>query len=61
MITSTTRSVKREQTQLLITMTTDEGRQSGLLHDSAIKCENLFTVEKRVILRTIGNLPQKTM
>ncbi len=55
MITSTTRTAG-EPTQLLIAIETEEGRQSGLLHTSVVKCENLFTIEQRLILRSIGTL-----
>ena len=56
-ITSTTRRAVREATQLLIEVATPEGRQSGLLHDSAVKCERLHTVLQSQIQRTIGSLP----
>ena len=57
MITSTSQRAAVEPTQLLIDLTTPEGQQSGLLHTSTVKCENLFTVEQSVILRTVGHLP----
>ena len=43
-----------EPTQLLIRVATPEGRQSGLIADSAVTCENLLTVEQGLISRTIG-------
>lgn len=61
MITSTTDQAAHEPTQLLIDLNTPEGRYSGLLHTSAIKWENVFTVEQRLIVRTIGRLPDVTM
>lgn len=61
MITSTTERAAREPTQLLIDRASPPGAQSGLLHTSAVKCENLFTVEQHVILRTIGRLAPATM
>ena len=57
MITKTTHRATREPTQLLIDITTPEGRQTGLVVTSAIACENLFTVEQRLITRKIGHLP----
>jgi mRNA interferase MazF len=60
-ITSTTRRAVREATQLLIEVATPEGRQSGLLHDSAVKCERLHTVLQSQIQRTIGSLPSASM
>jgi mRNA-degrading endonuclease toxin of MazEF toxin-antitoxin module len=38
-ITTTTIRTSFESTQLLIQVSTPEGKQSGLLHDSAVKCE----------------------
>ena len=61
MITSTIDRAAHEPTQLLIDLNTPEGRYSGLLHTSAIKCENIFTVEQRLIVRAIGRLPDVTM
>lgn len=61
MITSTTEHTALEPTQLLIDLTTPEGQHSGLLHTSTVKCENLFTVEQNVIIRTVGHLPDSLM
>jgi mRNA interferase MazF len=60
-ITSTTRRAKREATQLLIELSTPEGQQSGLLYDSAVKCERLHTILQNQIQRRIGSLPAATM
>src|SRR5438045_4068377 len=57
MITSTTERASHEPTQLLIDVGSPEGKQAALLHTSAVKCENLFTVQQQVVLRTIGRLP----
>src|SRR5688572_27472558 len=61
MITSTTDRAAREPTQFLIDVASPEGKQAALLHTSVVKCENLFTVEQRAVLRTIGRLPIGTM
>jgi mRNA interferase MazF len=61
MITRTTQRAATEPTQLLIDLATPEGRQSGLLHDSAVKCENLFTVQQSLILQKIGVLGPAAM
>jgi mRNA interferase MazF len=61
MITRTTQRATSEPTQLLLDLTTPAGQQSGLLHDSAVKCENLFTVHQSVILQTIGRLSATMM
>jgi mRNA interferase MazF len=60
-ITKTTHRATREPTQLLIDITTPEGRQSGLLHTSAIKCEHLAIVPIDDIIRVIGSLSPTTM
>ena len=57
MITSNTQLSTKEPTQLLIDPSTPEGRMSGLLHPSAVKCENLLTLEQSLVLRTIGSMP----
>ncbi len=60
MITGTTHRT-HQPTQVLIDITTPEGQQSGLRLTSAITCENLFTVEQRLVARTIGSLPPDLM
>jgi mRNA interferase MazF len=61
LITKTAHRAGWEATQLLIDLTTPEGRQSGLLHTSAVKCEHLATLDQQLILRVIGSLPPSTM
>jgi mRNA interferase MazF len=61
MITSITERAMAEPTQLLIGVATPEGRQSGLLHDSAVKCEHLITLHRRFVGRVIGRLPPELM
>lgn len=60
-ITSRIRHARTEPTQLLIEVTSPEGRQSGLLGDSAVACENLFTVRQDIVTRKIGSLPDAVM
>jgi mRNA interferase MazF len=62
-VVSITRNISRvrEATQLLVDITTPPGRQSGLLANSAVTCENLFTVDQKFIQRTVGSLPPITM
>lgn len=60
-ITKTTHRAGREATQLLIDVGTPEGKQSGLLHTSAVKCEHLDTVVLDDVVRVIGSLPPATM
>ncbi len=59
-ITSNTR-YSGESTQVLIDSSTPEGKQSGLLKASSIKCENIATVEAKLIHRKIGTLHVKLM
>lgn len=54
-ITTTTHR-SNEPTQLFIEVATPEGRQTGLLKDSIVSCENLATVEQSLVQRTIGSL-----
>ena len=61
LITRSTQRAAIEATQLLIEITTPEGRQSGLLHNSAVKCEHLITIHGKLIRRVIGNLPAVLM
>jgi mRNA-degrading endonuclease toxin of MazEF toxin-antitoxin module len=60
-ITKTTHRASREVTQLLIDPSTPVGKQSGLLHASAIKCEHLDAVLQADIFRIIGSLPSAAM
>src|SRR5271156_1284925 len=55
-ITSTTRHAKLEATQLLIELATPEGKVSGLLNDSAVKCERLHAILQSLIKRRVGSL-----
>ena len=59
-ITSNLRTAA-EPTQLQIKISTLEGRQSGLLHDSLISCNNLATIEQDLVFRVVGSLPAATM
>jgi mRNA interferase MazF len=50
-----------EPTQLLIDISTPDGRQSGLLFASTVQCENILTVDCTFIRRKIGTLPPTIM
>ena len=58
-----TKNVSRvhEPTQLLIDLSTAEGRQSGLNQTSAVTCGNLFTVAQTKVRRVIGSLSPAAM
>ena len=60
-ITGTTKHVNLLAAQLLIEVRTPEGRQAGLLNDSAVKCERLHAVLQSIIRRKIGSLSAATM
>ncbi len=60
-ITSRTQMARKEPTQLLIEVATPAGRQSGLVNDSAVACENIYTVRQTGIIRVIGSLPEDVM
>jgi mRNA-degrading endonuclease toxin of MazEF toxin-antitoxin module len=51
----------RSPAQLLIDPLAPEGRASGILHKSSIRCDRLFTVEQAFASRTIGHLAPSTM
>lgn len=46
-----------EPTQLLVEVSTLGGQQSGLRQDSVVNCANILTLDKRKILRRLGDLP----
>jgi len=55
MITGRTQRATREPTQLLIDISTPDGRQSGLVMNSAVNCANFFTVgQVKVGLTSVG-------
>jgi mRNA interferase MazF len=58
-----TRNISRvgEPSQMLIDVTTAEGRPSGLNQTSAVVCTNLFTVSQAKVRRIIGRLPASLM
>ena len=61
MIARTVSRATTEPTQLLIDIATPEGKASGLLHTSAVKCEHLITLHRSLVQRSIGRLPGAAM
>ena len=59
-ITSVTRRAL-EPTQVLIDLATSEGQQSGLRQDSVVNCVNVLSLDKGMILRKLGNMPDSLM
>jgi mRNA-degrading endonuclease toxin of MazEF toxin-antitoxin module len=60
-ITGNTRYAQTEPTQLLINPSTPDAKSSGLGYPSAVKCGNLYTIDQRAVIATIGNLPPVLM
>ncbi len=61
MITRTTKLAAIVPTQLLIDITTPDGKATKLLHTSAVKCEHLITLDKTLIIKSIGHVPTALM
>jgi mRNA interferase MazF len=61
LITKNLSRVKIDPTQVLVDITTPDGRQSGLHVNSAISCGNLYTVHERHVIKTVGSLPDALM
>ena len=61
MITTVIGRATTEPTQFLIEITTPEGQASGLLRNSAVKCEHLVTLDRGLVSRVIGRLPPDVM
>src|SRR6516164_2681799 len=47
--------------QLLIDISTPDGVASGLLHNSAVRCERLHSIPQADVRRVIGHLPNALM
>jgi mRNA-degrading endonuclease toxin of MazEF toxin-antitoxin module len=47
--------------EVLIEISTPDGAQSGLLTDSAVRCERLHTVPQADVLQRIGSLSRPIM
>lgn len=59
-ITSNTKLADKEATQVLVDVSTPEGKQTGLVCASAVKCENLYIKPQRD-MRKIGAMPPALM
>jgi mRNA interferase MazF len=60
-ISSNTSRTITDPTQLLVSIATVDGAQSGLLIDSALQCGNLLTLDTQFVIRKIGSLPGSLM
>ena len=56
MITGNTNYAQSEPAQLLVDPSTPDGKSSGLSYVSSVKCSNLYTIDQKHILATIGQL-----
>ena len=54
-------SHKFEETQFLVKLNSEEGTSSGLLADSVIKAESIFTLPKTFVYKKLGSLPENAM
>ena len=45
-----------DKSHVLIEVSTPEGQQAGLIHDSVISCNNLATIDEKRIQNRIGTL-----
>jgi mRNA-degrading endonuclease toxin of MazEF toxin-antitoxin module len=51
----------REKTQVFVDISTPDGAASGLLHDSAVRCERLHSIPQADVRRVIGQLSAALM
>lgn len=54
-------SYKFEETQYLIRLNSKEGKSSGLIANSVIKAEAIFTLPKTFVYKKLGSLPENAM
>jgi mRNA interferase MazF len=57
LVTKTTRRAHHEPTQFMVAVDSPEGKAAGLHFDSAVSCNNLYTVHEDFISYRIGRLP----
>ena len=62
-IAAITSNVSRvhEATQLLVEVATSDGAASGLLHNSAVRCERLHSIPQADVRRILGKLSDTLM
>lgn len=56
LVTRTLHRSSREPTQFRIVVSSEEGKQTGLQHDSAVVCGNLYTLHLNCVSHQIGQL-----
>jgi mRNA interferase MazF len=60
-VVATTTHRSHQPTQMLIELSTPEGKQSGLVKDSVVTCENIVTLDHSRIHAKIGSIPSSAM
>src|SRR5947209_10432562 len=50
-----------DKSHVLIQVATPEGRQTGLLHDCVVSCNNLAAIEQNLVQKAIGTLSPTLM
>jgi mRNA-degrading endonuclease toxin of MazEF toxin-antitoxin module len=60
-LTSNVTRAGREPTQVIVSMTSEEGKAAGLRLDSVIDCTVIATIPKTLLVNKIGAFPQETM
>lgn len=61
LITSSKRRMVGSATQLVIDVSTIEGKRTGLRMDSVVQCENLVTREQRLLQKKLGDFAPNLM
>lgn len=61
MVTSKTRFLASDSSQLLVEANSEAGRQAGLLFDSSIQRSTIVTVDRSFLIRKLGTLPADVM
>jgi mRNA-degrading endonuclease toxin of MazEF toxin-antitoxin module len=60
-LTSNTKRVAHEQTQVIVLMNTPAGQSGGLRLDSVIDCTVIATIPKALLVNKIGSFPAEVM
>jgi mRNA interferase MazF len=50
-----------DKSHVFIDVASHEGKQTGLLHDSLISCNNIATIEQKLVSKVIGSLRPKLL
>jgi mRNA interferase MazF len=46
-----------DKSHVFVDMSSPDAKQTGLLYDSLISCNNIATIEQRLVTKVIGSLP----